>query len=186
MRYTEDHKQQTRERIIDTAAALFKENGINTVGIAVIMKSAQLTNGAFYAHFKSKQTLIEAVIAKELDRQLQTFKGAPQNTAGLKLLINTYLSTEHRNSCAEGCPSAALIGDITKLHSKAKAIYMSGLNDVKSQIEQRTPAAQSHNAYAIFGLLVGTLQLARSVSDAPESEKILASGRQAALQLIGL
>ncbi len=49
MRYTKDHKQQTRTRIIDTAAKLFKEEGINAVGIAAIMKSAGLTNGAFYA-----------------------------------------------------------------------------------------------------------------------------------------
>jgi TetR/AcrR family transcriptional regulator, transcriptional repressor for nem operon len=186
MRYKEDHKQLSRERIVDAAATLFKEDGINAVGIAAIMKSAQLTNGAFYAHFESKQALIEVVIASELDSQLHTFQGAPHDSAGLKLIIDTYLSTDHRNSCADGCLSAALIGDITKLHDKAKTIYAAGLNDVTDQIRMRAPSSQTNNAYGIFGLLIGTLQLARGVSDPVESEKILASGRQAALQLAGL
>lgn len=186
MRYTKDHKEQTRERIINAAANLFKEDGINAVGIATIMKSAELTNGAFYAHFESKQALVEAVISEELKHQLQTFAGAPHNKAGLQLIINAYLSTEHRNSCADGCPSAALIGDITKLHNKAKAIYASGLQDVTEQIEQRISSQKTNTAYGIFGLLIGTLQLARGVSDQAESERILASGRQAAMQLAGV
>lgn len=186
MRYKKDHKDQTRERIIDAATALFKERGIDAVGIASIMNSAQLTNGAFYAHFESKQALVESVITKELNKQLLTFDGAPHDKSGLKLIINAYLSTEHRMSCADGCPSAALIGDITKLQTSAKAIYATGLNNVRDQIRERIPATHSNNAYAIFGLLVGTLQLARSVSDASEAEAILASGRHAALQLAGL
>lgn len=171
---------------MDAAASLFKENGIHAVGIAAIMKSAQLTNGAFYAHFETKNALVEAVISKELDYQLQSFMGAPRDAEGLKLLINAYLSTEHLNSCAEGCPSAALIGEVTKLHDEAKAIYMTGLHDIKELIEQRTPNALPNSAYAIFGLLIGTMQLARSVTDVSESEVILASGRQATFQLAGL
>jgi TetR/AcrR family transcriptional regulator, transcriptional repressor for nem operon len=186
MRYKEDHKDQTRERIIDTAASLFKERGVDAVGIATIMQSAKLTNGAFYAHFESKRALVEAVINIELTNQLTTFEGVPNNKMGLRIIIETYLSTEHRINCVDGCPSAALIGDIIKLGENTKTIYAARLNNVKGQIEERIPKSHSNNAYAIFGLLIGTLQLARSVSDLSEAEEILASGRHAALQLAGL
>ena len=185
MRYTKDHKQQTRTRIIDTAAKLFKEEGINAVGIAAIMKSAGLTNGAFYAHFSSKQALVEAVFVEELKHQLMTFESVPHDKAGLEFIINTYLSAEHRIDCASGCPSAALIGDISRLHSDAKAIYMHSLTDVTEEIKDRIAPSQVDSTYALFGLLLGTLQMARSVSDESVAEAILASGRQAALRLAG-
>jgi TetR/AcrR family transcriptional regulator, transcriptional repressor for nem operon len=185
MRYTKDHKQQTRERIIGTAARLFKEEGINAVGIAAIMKSAGLTNGAFYAHFESKQALVEAVIVEELKHQLMTFESVPHDKAGLKFIINTYLSTDHKMDCANGCPSAALIGDISRLHSGAKDIYMHSLTDVTNEIKDRIAPSQANNTYALFGLLLGTLQMARSVSDQAVAEAILASGREAALRLAG-
>jgi TetR/AcrR family transcriptional repressor of nem operon len=183
MRYAKDHKLRTRERIVNTAARLFKEEGIDAVGIAAIMKSASLTNGAFYAHFKSKQALVEAVIVEELKHQLQTFANAPHDKAGLELIINTYLSAEHRKDCANGCPSAALIGDITRLHDDAKNIYMDRLSDVTNEIKDRVTPSRASHTYALFGLLLGTLQMARSVSDESVSEAILASGRQAAMRL---
>jgi TetR/AcrR family transcriptional repressor of nem operon len=183
MRYAKDHKQHTRTRIIDTAAKLFKEEGVNAVGIAAIMKSAGLTNGAFYAHFTSKQALVEAVIVEELKHQLQTFGSVPHDKTGLEFIINTYLSAEHQMDCANGCPSAALIGDISRLHDDAKAIYMHSLTDVTDEIKDRIAPSLASNTYAVFGLLLGTLQMARSVSDESVAEAILASGRAAAMRL---
>ncbi len=55
-RYTADHKGETRKRILETAGRRFKRDGIDGSGIAAIMSDAQLTNGAFYAHFKSATT----------------------------------------------------------------------------------------------------------------------------------
>src|SRR6201996_4243603 len=69
MRYEKGHKDSTRERIIDVASKQFRENGVAAVGIAGIMGDAGLTNGAFYNHFESKEDLVQAVIAKALDRR---------------------------------------------------------------------------------------------------------------------
>lgn len=186
MRYTNDHKLQTRKRILSVAATLFKTNGLSNVGIAEIMQSAGLTNGAFYAHFPSKMALVETVIQEELDTQLKTFDNAAENDAGVRFIINSYLSMEHRNNCAGGCPSAALIGDVTKLDVKAKTIYKSGIQDIARELATRISQSDQALTYGIYGLMLGTLQLARSVADESEAEKILQSGRQAALRLVGI
>ena len=49
MRYSKDHKQATRQRIVEAAGRRFKQDGIDGAGVATVMSDAGLTNGAFYA-----------------------------------------------------------------------------------------------------------------------------------------
>ena len=49
MRYGKDHKQATRQRIVEAAGRRFKQDGIDGAGVATVMSDAGLTNGAFYA-----------------------------------------------------------------------------------------------------------------------------------------
>ena len=58
MRYTKDQKQATRQRILEAAGRRFKQDGIDGAGVATLMSDAGLTNGAFYAHFSSKEDLV--------------------------------------------------------------------------------------------------------------------------------
>ena len=50
MRYSREHKQAMRQRIIEAAGRQFKTDGIDGSGIAALMADAGLTNGALYAH----------------------------------------------------------------------------------------------------------------------------------------
>src|SRR5690349_25038186 len=45
-RYDKEHKQVTRQRILDTAGRRFKTDGIDGSGVATLMADAGLTNGA--------------------------------------------------------------------------------------------------------------------------------------------
>src|SRR5947207_12660184 len=106
MRYDKNHKQATRQRIVEAAGRRFKRDGIDGAGLASVMADAGLTNGAFYAHFASKEDLVANVLADQLRTQRHTFDAQPPNRAGLEAVIRFYLSPEHRDECAEGCPSA--------------------------------------------------------------------------------
>ena len=57
MPYSPEHKQQTRERIIECARMLFNRHGFDRVTIDMVMERAALTRGGFYNHFKSKEDL---------------------------------------------------------------------------------------------------------------------------------
>src|SRR4051794_14162811 len=52
MRVTREQATQNRERIIETAARLFRERGFEGIGVADLMKEAGLTHGGFYGHFE--------------------------------------------------------------------------------------------------------------------------------------
>ena len=62
-RYSPEHKEETRRRMIATAGRRFKSDGIDGSGIATLVADAGLTNGAFYGHFASKDDLVASVVA---------------------------------------------------------------------------------------------------------------------------
>src|ERR687893_2982386 len=73
MRYGKDQKQATRQRILEAAGRRFKQDGIDGAGVATLMSDAGLTNGAFYAHFTSKEDLVANVLADQLRAQRHSF-----------------------------------------------------------------------------------------------------------------
>src|SRR5215212_9280704 len=111
-RYDKVHKQATRQRIIETAGHRFKQDGIDGSGVATLMADAGLTNGAFYAHFASKDDLVANVVADQLRTQAEMFKALPPGRAGLEDFLGEYLSAQHRDNPSAGCPAAALLDEI--------------------------------------------------------------------------
>src|ERR1700753_1058769 len=114
MRYEKGQKEATRERINDVSSRQLRENGVAAVGLAGIMTDAGLTNGAFYNHFKSKEDLVQAVIANALNRRESKLRA----TSGLEKIVRDYLSRAHCDSPSNGCPTAALVAEIAR-HPKA-------------------------------------------------------------------
>jgi TetR/AcrR family transcriptional repressor of nem operon len=189
MRYSDTHKNQTYQRIIEVSSRLFKEYGIDATGIATIMKEATLTNGAFYAHFASKEALVEAVIADQVQQQIESFRKESQDIEGVKAIIELYLSVEHRDHCGTGCPSAALLDEIVRRPHATKKAYSDGMMNLVDSFQAHFPHLDTNQTraliFALFSLLVGTLQLSRAMTETTTADFVLESGRNAALTLIG-
>src|ERR1043165_9898670 len=114
MRYSKDQKQATRQRILEAAGRRFKQDGIDGAGVAAVMSDAGLTNGAFYAHFKSKEDLVANVLADQLRAQRHSFDAQPHDRAGLEAIIRAYPPPDRTEDYADGCPSAALLDEIDR------------------------------------------------------------------------
>src|SRR5436189_1586728 len=162
MRYPKDQKQATRRRILEAAGRRFKEDGIDGAGIAVVMSDAGLTNGAFYAHFKSKEDLVANVLADQLRTQRHSFESQSLDRAGLEGFIRSYLSPQHRDECAEGCPSAALLDEVARRPDATRQVFtdelMGVIDDIASRLDPTHVDAARTDAITLFGLMVGTLQ----------------------------
>src|SRR3954469_6425208 len=169
MRYSKNHKQATRRRIVEAAGRRFKQDGIEGTGVATVMSDAGLTNGAFYGHFASKGGLAASVLADQLSPQRGGFRAEPSDRAGLEAFIRSYLSPEHRDECAAGCPSAALLDEIVRRPTATKRVVTDELtatmDEVGARIDPTDADAARTDALALFGLMVGTLQLARALAD---------------------
>src|SRR3954464_3002245 len=188
MRYGKDQKQATRQRIVEAAGRRFKRDGIDGAGVAAVMSDAGLTNGAFYGHFTSKEDLVANVLADQLRAQRRSLASQPSDRAGLEAFIRSYLSPQHRDQCADGCPSAALLDEIARRPAATRQIFtdelMGVVDDIASRLEPTDVEAARAHALTLFGLMLGTLQLARALSDCELSDQLLAQGVKTALKLL--
>src|SRR5215208_2193450 len=188
MRYGKDHKQATRQRIVEAAGRSFKQDGIDGAGVAAVMSDAGLTNGAFYAHFTSKEDLVANVLADQLRAQRRSLDSEPSDRAGLEAFVRSYLSRQHRDQCADGCPSAALLDEIARRPAATRQVFtdelMGVIDDIASRLDPTNTEAAQTDALTVFGLMVGTLQLARALIDRDLSDQLLARGQETALRLL--
>jgi TetR/AcrR family transcriptional repressor of nem operon len=188
MRYGKDQKQATRERILEAAGRRFKQDGIDGAGVATLMSDAGLTNGAFYAHFASKEDLVANVLADQLRAQRQSVDAQTPDRAGLEAFIRSYLSAKHRDEPVDGCPSAALLDEIARRPEPTRQVFtdelMGVIDDIAARLDPSDVAAARTDALAVFGLMVGTLQLARTLTDRDLSDQLLARGVETALKLL--
>jgi TetR/AcrR family transcriptional regulator, transcriptional repressor for nem operon len=188
MRYGKDQKQATRRRIVEAAGRRFKQDGIDGAGLAAVMSDAGLTNGAFYAHFASKEDLVANVLADQLRDQRESLDSEPSDRAGLEAFISAYLSPQHRDQCADGCPSAALLDEIARRPAATRQVFteelMGVIDDIASRLGPTDVEVARKDALTVFGLMVGTLQLARALTDRDLSDQLLARGVETALKLL--
>ena len=179
-RYGAEHKQATRRRIVESAGLRFRQDGFDGSGIATLMNDAGLTNGAFYAHFDSKDDLIAHVLAEQLREQAATYGDVDSGRDGLEEVIRYYLSAEHRDSRREGCPSAALLGEVARSSPEARSAYTRGVvglaDAVAAHLDPQSPQRLRVKMLGVLATLVGTLQLARALDDTELSDQLLAEG----------
>jgi AcrR family transcriptional regulator len=179
-RYDTEHKAQTRRRIIETAGRRLKQDGIDGSGVAALMTDAGLTNGAFYAHFTSKDDLVANVVADQLEAQGAVLAALPEGRAALERFVREYLSPQHRDDPGNGCPSAALLDEIGRCGDAVRDSYTQGMQSIVDVISRHlspeTSDAARLTALGLFTILIATMQLARAVSDGDTSDDILRSG----------
>lgn len=188
MRYPKDHKARTRRKIVETAARAFREQGLDGVGVADLMARAGLTHGGFYAHFDSKDALIEAACRHGIGATIETLDFRARNAPpgdGLRTLVRAYLSRAHRDDRAGGCIMPSLAGEIARHGPATRGAVTDQLRRLGEVIARHLPdgdaEARQRRALAIASSLVGAIALARAVDDPALSDAILDAAREAVL-----
>jgi TetR/AcrR family transcriptional regulator, transcriptional repressor for nem operon len=188
MRYEKGRKEASKRRIVEVAAERFRSEGIAASGIAGIMSTAGLTNGAFYPHFGSKEELIRESIATALDDQIGRLDQILA-TGGIDAAIQAYLSREHRDNPGQGCALAALLPDLARQPPDTREVYADRVRLMTRRVSAALPPEirdRDAVATSILSTLIGALQLARAVAGTELSDRILASGVKAAQEMISV
>ena len=179
MRVSREKAAENRDRIVLTAARLFREKGFDGVGIDAIMQAADLTHGGFYRHFQSKDDLSAEAVA----RGLATNAEYQASLSSLRAFAAGYLSPEHRDDRAGGCTVAALVSEMGRqgpgVRRKLTQAIQEQFDRIAGWLPGRSKGARRREAMTAYAGLVGTLVLARAVDDAKLSGEILAAGRAA-------
>jgi TetR/AcrR family transcriptional repressor of nem operon len=187
-RYGKEHKAATRRRIIEAAGQRLKRDGIDGSGVSTLMADAGLTNGAFYAHFASKDDLVATAVADQLRQQLERYRAQATDREGVEQLVREYLSIEHRDDVEHGCPSAALLDEIGRCSDATKHAYTDGVLGLVDQIAAilapGAPQSARGQTISLFALLIGTLQMSRALADRRLADEVLEWGIENALALL--
>jgi TetR/AcrR family transcriptional repressor of nem operon len=178
MKVTREAAAASRERILESAARLFRENGLDGIGVADLMKDAGLTHGGFYGHFASKDELKAEACARTLERSLGKWTRIVQDERDpLAAIAKSYLSPRHRDNPGSGCALASIGGDVARQESPVRHAVTEGVKALVDVLASVTPgkskAARRRAALAAYSSLIGALVLARAVDDAKLSEEIL-------------
>jgi TetR/AcrR family transcriptional regulator, transcriptional repressor for nem operon len=188
MRYEKGHKELTRQRILDVASERFRREGIAGVGVASLMSEIGLTQGGFYNHFESKEELAREALAMGLERMRKRLRDVSSKTGRAKLesLVNGYLSASHRDNVGTGCMMAALASEASRDEGLVREQMTDGIREMVKLIgsvlpESLKPKQREADAMAVASCLIGTLVLARAVDDPQMSDRLLESGRRAAI-----
>jgi len=179
MRVSREKAAENRQRIVDAAARLFRDDGFDGVGVDAIMKEARLTHGGFYGHFASKEALMTEAMAQAIDHSTAW----QERLGSLSELVTGYLSDRHRADRANGCAIAALGADVARQSPALRKTLTAGVRQqvdrIVSLLKRGTPAARRRRALATYAGMVGALTLARAVDDPALAREILAAARDA-------
>lgn len=185
-----DLKQQSREKILDSAARRMRVEGLDGSGIAAVMSDAGLTHGAFYSHFKNKDEMLRSALEHALLDNRQRWVGrAKKESWGQRLgrLAKRYLTPAHRRDLHNSCALAALCSEASRGDDAFKSIYEEELIKSLSALTECDFAdadpQQAEEALAYMSLLIGSITLSRAVSSKDLSDKLLQAGKNAAENL---
>ncbi len=183
MPWARDHKSRTRKRILATAAVAFRSRGVEGVRVDDVMDGAGLTRGGFYAHFRSKEEMLEAAFElaslQTVERLTAALQGRP-NQHPLSAVIDAYLSPEHARHPDQGCPVAALGPEMARSPARMRRALARSIRHRLEWMRRLVPRGREVPEEELVGVmagLVGGVVLARSMGGA-EGSAILEATRQ--------
>ncbi len=196
MRYDAEHKERTRARVLDEAVKAIRTEGPDKIGVAGVMARAGLTHGGFYAHFESKDDLVLAALDQMFASARGTFERIAAKVAGkppaeaLKIYVNFYLSTGHRDARDSGCPLPLLSSDLPRMPEAARTHFANGVarlcGAIQGVLEKTGHPDPEGAASSALAEMIGALSVARAIADPEQSDAILRRSRESVLARLGL
>ncbi|OWU84226.1 transcriptional regulator [Oceanicola sp. 22II-s10i] len=174
MRVSRKQVAANRDAIVEAAGKLFRAKGFDAVTVAEVMRAAGMTHGGFYGYFKTKDDLFAAAMAQSLEEVVRTYPTLGERAA-------RYLTAQHRDDMAGGCPVAALAGEMPR-HPGAARAEMTGalraqIDRIATTTQGEDEAARRRAAIGSWSAMVGALILSRMSDDPGLGDEILESTR---------
>jgi TetR/AcrR family transcriptional repressor of nem operon len=180
------HREQVRQRIVQSAAQLFNRHGFAAVSIDDIMAGAGLTRGGFYSYFQSKSELYAEAINHFVNGKgdgAGAVDGAADRAAKI---VRDYLSLPHFENINASCPLIGLSSDLSRTNRSVRVAQEAALRMMIETFEHGvTQSAQParQRALALTSLCVGGMVLARAIEDQSLANEIREAALAIALKL---
>lgn len=184
MRYEKGHRAGTSARIVERASTRIRERGVESIKVAGLMKSAGLTHGGFYLHFKSRRDLIEKAFANAMDGSVEKWRkisDGSNHEERLRKVVDYYLTQQHREDVGHGCALPSLGAEAPRASAAIRRTFSSGLREIVGLLSEDSRGQSKREAISIVSEMVGALLLARAVDHPEFASEILSAARTSVL-----
>jgi TetR/AcrR family transcriptional repressor of nem operon len=179
-----DQKEQTHATILESAARLVRSRGIAGARVADVMSGAGLTVGGFYAHFASKEALVDDVLrltASRLRERLFAGLEAKGESDRAEVVLKRYLSAAHRDTVEDGCPFPAVVGEVATTAGAHREVLGEQIHAFAQELQGLLPRVDAlparQLALGLLALMVGGLGIARALRGTPLSDEVIKACR---------
>jgi len=168
MRVSQAEKDRSHARIVDSAARLLRERGVENTSVTDVMSDAGLTHGGFYRHFDSKDALTVAAVQAAFDQFLRPLEdriAAGDSDAALAQFRTLYLSQGHVEHAGMGCPVPSLASEIGRAGPALKDAFAAGVRRSIAALAAGAGDTSPDGMAAAareFAMLAGAVMLARA------------------------
>jgi len=184
MGHSQADKAASRTRILAAAAAQIRENGLESVSVGSVMRSAEMTHGGFYNHFGSRAELITAALAFALEESMPakprvSSERESPDPERLRRLARGYLSRSHRDDRQSGCAIAALAAEVGRADDRSRDVMNGYVEGFFGLVEQALGEGREEDALLAVSAMIGALQISRVLTDEKRSDQVLKAVRDA-------
>jgi TetR/AcrR family transcriptional repressor of nem operon len=175
-------KEETRQRILETASRLFQERGVDGVGVDEIMRESGLTHGGFYAHFESKEALVEQALIRAIDEKMEDlndFITALDDDKAFESYARRFLKGDPRTD-SPTCPMAMLGPEVARRENLQKA-YAMRIRRLIGRIAKDMDWPREDAILMLSALVGATVLAAQTSSDAALARQIMTAVREGLL-----
>jgi TetR/AcrR family transcriptional repressor of nem operon len=171
---TTERGRQSRDRIVEAAAALVAERGVEGTGIDHVLAAAGASKSQLYHYFADKDDLVRAVIARRYDQLIDA--QAPllaklDSWAGIRRWLDMWVDQTQATGY-HGCPIGTLANELADRDDAARAdlaacfaaweaYLVEGLTHMRDRGDLAPSADPRRLAMAVFASLQGGLLLAK-------------------------
>ncbi len=170
-------RQTSRERLILAGGALARQSGFAATGLDALAAAANLTSGAFYAQFRSKAELLNAIVTNDMTVLLNTFAG--NSPAKMRRAMTRYLSLLHAENPAQGCPIPALGAEIARADTATRENFETHI--LKLQASFTELLGNDQQAWVMLSQAIGAQVIARAMASTEARTRLLDAVLQDAL-----
>ncbi|WP_158807858.1 TetR/AcrR family transcriptional regulator [Beijerinckia sp. L45] len=188
MKISRDRAAANRDGVVEAASKLFRDRGVDGVGIDAVMAAAGLTAGGFYKTFGSKEDLVVEAFAAALESTVDGLRRTEATDGTVwQAFVDSYLCPQHRDGRAEGCALVALSADAGRRKGSTSEVFAKGVDAFIGSVGDILPASSQarrrEEAVMATAAMVGALTLARAVGIGALSEELMQTVRSSLLLL---
>lgn len=192
MRYSREHKEETRVKVTSGAGRAFRKHGFAGVGVDGLAKEAGVTSGGFYSHFDSKDEAFHAAVVLGMEELLTGIRRFRQihGPAWFAAFSGWYLGKSHRADLACGCALVTLSPEVVRADMPVRqayaAVYAQIVDEIADGLTGGTLTERKDRARVILSVLQGATTTARAMPDEASADLIASAALKSIRQLAGI